>query len=123
MKKRSLKNLKWQDRYTYVKNIPFNEKDLNCKGTKFQIVNFKPGVSIEPHYHKKTYEIFYVREGEGILKLNGKKFRCDRDDFFLCEPGDTHEFINDTKKDFIILIFKTNEIEDKDMFWGKNSKK
>ena len=116
MRKLSLKNLKWKDRYTYVKNVPFDEKDLKCKGSKFQIVKFKPGVKIEPHFHKKTYEIFYIHSGNGVLKINNKKYRCKPDDFFLCEPGDLHEFLNDTKKDFVILIFKTNEPK-KDMFW------
>lgn len=119
MKKGSLNKLKWKDRYTYVKAVPFTEKDLKCKGSKFQIAKFKPGVSIGSHYHKKTHEIFYVRTGNGILKLNNKKFRCKPDDFFLCQPGDVHEFINDTKKDFTILIFKTNEKENADMFWKK----
>jgi quercetin dioxygenase-like cupin family protein len=117
MKKRNLDELEWKDRYTYVKDIPFNEKDLNCKGAKFQVVKFRPRTSIKPHYHKKTYEIFYVRSGSGMLNLNGQEFRCKPDDFFLCEPGDVHEFINDTDDDFVILIFKTNEEEDTDMYW------
>ena len=119
VKKRKLSELNWQERYTYVKDIPFNEKDLNCRGSKFQIVKFKPHTSIKPHFHKKTFEIFYIKGGSGILKLNEKEFRCQPDDFFLCEPEDVHEFINDTDEDFIILIFKTNETEN-DMFWKNN---
>jgi len=116
MKTGSLSKLNWKDRYTYVKDIPFDENDLKCKGSKFQIVKFKPNTNIKPHYHKKTIEIFYIKEGEGILKLNKKEFKCKPDDFFLCEPNDIHEFINNTNKDFTILIFKTNE-EDNDIFW------
>ncbi len=116
MKKSSLKELKWKKRYTYLKNIIFTEKDLNCKGAKFQIVKFKPGTSIKPHHHKKSTEVFYIRSGNGAVKINGKKFRCKPDDRFLCERGDTHSFINDTKQDFIILIFKTNE-EERDIYW------
>jgi quercetin dioxygenase-like cupin family protein len=117
MKKSSLNELDWKDRYTYVKDIPFNEDDLCCKGAKFQIVKFKPRTSIKPHYHKKTIEIFYIRSGTGVLRLNDVEFRCKQDDFFLCEPGDVHEFINDTDSDFVILIFKTNEEENTDMCW------
>lgn len=116
MKTGCLDLLKWQDRFTYVKDIPFTEKDLHCPGAKFQVVKFKPHTSIKQHHHKKTHEIFYIRNGTGILKLDHQIFRCKPDDFFLCQPGDVHEFINDTDQDFIILIFKTNEAEE-DMFW------
>lgn len=119
MKFGRLDGLNWKDRFTYVKDVPFSEKDLHCAGTKFQIVKFRPHTSIKPHYHKKTYEIFYIRSGTGILNLNNKEFRCRPDDFFLCEPGDIHEFINDRDDDFVILIFKTNEVEDKDMYWNR----
>jgi len=116
MKKGSLEKLNWKSRFTYVKDIPFDEKDLNCKGAKFQIVAFKPHTTIKPHFHKETTEIFYIQSGQGILKLNHQKFRCKDNDFFLCQPGDIHEFINDTDKDFVILIFKTNE-EENDIYW------
>jgi quercetin dioxygenase-like cupin family protein len=116
MKIKKLENLTWKKRYSYIKNIAFTEKDLQCVGTKFQIVTFLPHTSIKPHYHKKTTEIFYTRSGRGILKLNHQKFLCSPDDFFLCEPGDIHEFINDTNKEFTVLIFKTNEIK-KDVYW------
>ena len=117
MKQGSLDKLTWKNRFTYVKDVPFNEKQLNCKGSKFQVVKFKPGKSIKPHYHKKTYEIFFIESGNGLLRFNNQEFRCKKGDFYLCEPFDKHEFINDTKEDFVILIFKTNEEEDIDIYW------
>jgi len=117
LKKLSLSELNFEERFTYVKNIPFNEKDLNCKGSKFQIVKFKPHTSIKPHYHKKTKEIFYILKGNGTIILNKIKFQCMPDDFFLCEPNDVHEFVNNSEEEFVILIFKTNE-EEGDMLWN-----
>ena len=116
MKHNNINNLNWKERFTYLKDIPFDEKDLNCSGSKFQIVKFKPNTFIKPHYHKKTTEIFYIREGNAVLKLNNKEFKCKKDDFFLCEPNDVHEFINNTNQDLIVLIFKTNE-EENDIYW------
>ncbi len=116
VKKGSLGELIWKDRYSYVKDVPFDERSLRCAGAKFQIVKFRPHSGIRPHYHKKTCEVFYVQGGRGLIGLNGKKFRCKPDDFFLCEPGDIHEFDNDTDGDFVILIFKTNEGEN-DIYW------
>jgi len=116
MKKYNIEKLNWKERFCYVKNIPFSADDLNCKGTKFQIVKFKPGVHLKPHYHKEICEIFYIQSGSGVLIMNCERFRCKADDFFLCEPGDVHGFLNDTTEDFIVLIFKTNE-EESDIFW------
>ncbi len=116
MKNGNLKNLSWKERYTYAKNVPFTEKDLNCPRTKFQIVKFKPHTSIKPHHHEHVTEIFYIQSGRGLLKLNDQEFRCQPDDFFLCEPGDVHEFVNDIDDEFVILIFKTNE-DEKDIYW------
>ena len=109
----------WQDRLTYKKQIVFDGKSLACNGAKFQIVKFLPNTSIEPHYHKKAVEIFYIKEGEATIKINGKPFRCKADDIMLVEPHDSHEIINDSGKDFVILIFKTNEAES-DILWGSS---
>lgn len=57
-----------------------------------------------------------MRKGNGLLRINGKEFRCKEDDFFLCEQGDMHEFVNDTDEEFVILIFKANEGKE-DIYW------
>jgi len=106
---------KFHDKVVYKKNIVFDEKDL-ASGAKFQIITFKPGNSVKAHYHKKTKEIFYIEDGEGTLKLNNEEFRCRKGDIFLCEPGDRHEVINDSKDDFTFLVFKVNEEKD-DIYW------
>ncbi|MBI2665160.1 cupin domain-containing protein [Candidatus Woesearchaeota archaeon] len=117
MKTGNLSDLSWSKRFTYIKSIPFTENNLRCKGAKFQVVKFLPYTSIKAHHHLATTEIFYVRSGRGILKINNQEFRCQKDDFFLCEPNDIHEFVNDTNEEFIILIFKTNEQEG-DIYWN-----
>ncbi|MFH1221797.1 MAG: cupin domain-containing protein [Candidatus Micrarchaeota archaeon] len=104
-------DLAWGERFTYVKNVLFNEDDLNCRGAKFQIIKFKPNSGMGPHYHKETTEVFYVKSGNAIIKINGKEIRCKPDDFILCKPGDVHEVINDRNEEFVLLIFKTNENE------------
>ena len=120
MKRKNLKKLKWFNRLTFVKNIVFDAHDLKQKGSRFQIVKFKPGQKIDSHYHKKVYEIFYIRDGKGIIRINGRKYELQKDDIFLCEPGDKHSFENTGKKDLTILVFKTNETTDapdKDIYW------
>lgn len=117
MKRTSLRQLKWFDRFTYVKNVVFEANDLGQLGTRFQIVRFKPGKSIAPHFHRKAYEIFYIRSGTGTITMNGKTYRIKPDDIFLCEPNDRHALKNTGRRDLVVLIFKTNEIPDKDIHW------
>lgn len=118
MKSGQLGQLEFGERFSYLKNVPFNEEDLRCAGSKFQVVKFKPGSEIKPHFHRKTCEVFYIQNGSGLLIINGQEFSCNPGDFFLCEPGDSHAFKNDTKEEFVILIFKTNEPKEPDIFWG-----
>ncbi len=121
MKHVSLSTLTYHERFTYLKTIVFDENELQSKGAKFQIVIFKPNAQIEPHYHTKTTEIFYIQAGSGTLILNSQTFVCKSGDIFLCEPGDVHAFMNPTTQDFTIVIFKTNE-EAGDIFWIENNK-
>ncbi|MCX6772078.1 MAG: cupin domain-containing protein [Candidatus Micrarchaeota archaeon] len=116
MKMGNISELEMSERFTYLKNIPFDSAALRSDGAKFQVVTFLPGGSVRPHHHEKTCEIFFVYGGSGEISMNGKPHACARGDFFLCEPGDIHSFKNTGKEDFVILIFKTNEAEN-DIFW------
>lgn len=118
MKKGSLQTLNWTERLTFIKDIPFTEKDFQSLGTKFQVIRFAPHTDIKPHYHKKRIELFYAVEGSGLIIINREEFRVQPNDFFLCEIGDVHQFVNDTNQDFTILVFRTNEPEDEDFFWA-----
>ena len=69
MKRTALKKLTWHNRFTYVKNVVCEADDLGQKGSRFQIVRFKPGKAIATHYHKKAYEIFYIHSGTGRLVM------------------------------------------------------
>lgn len=99
----------WHDRFTYIKNIVFNEQELNQAGSKFQIVKFKPHTKVKPHYHDLVSEVFYIRSGQGRIVFNGEIHTVHTDDIFLCQPGDVHEIVNDHDEELVILIFKTNE--------------
>jgi len=116
MKKGKLSKLDWQSRFSYDKNVVYDENDFKAKGTKFQIIKFPPGKKVDPHFHEKQVEVFYVVAGQGTIKINGTDYRCQPNDFFLIERGDTHQIINDSDEDFIILVFRTNDTKD-DLHW------
>jgi len=117
MKKGNLASLNWKDRLTFQKDTPFGEDDFKCEGAKFQIIKFKSHTDVKPHYHKKRTELFYVTKGTGKIIINKESFRVKPDDFFLCEVGDVHQFVNDTNDEFIILVFRTNEPKEDDLYF------
>ncbi|MBI4407649.1 MAG: cupin domain-containing protein [Candidatus Kerfeldbacteria bacterium] len=117
MRRTALNKLVWKNRFTYVKNVVYEADTLGQRGARFQIVRFRPGARIAPHYHRKAYEIFYIHSGSGKLLMNGKSYRLKANDIILCQPKDRHGFVNTGRKDLTILVFKTNEIPDRDIHW------
>lgn len=113
---RHIEKLTWKKRFSYLKNVLFDEKILHQKGTKVQIIKFSPGTRIGPHFHKNVYEIFFITNGHGSIIFNGKKHKAKPGDIFLCQPGDVHEIINNAKEELVIVIFKTNE-KTSDIVW------
>lgn len=107
--------VKYTKRYGYLKHEFFNEKDLQCKGTKFQIIKFENTDTIKPHYHEKTVEIFLTIKGRGLININGIMNDCEVGDIVFCQPGDIHSF-KKQYSDWTIAIFKTNEEKD-DIIW------
>ena len=92
---------------------------MKSKGAKFQIVKFDPETNIGPHYHKKTIEIYVIKQGEGIFTFNDKKYVGKEGDVFVIEREDVHSLRNIGYLPLEILIYKTNE-QKNDTYWGKN---
>lgn len=117
MKYKKFQSLSWRERFTYRKNVVFDENDLKQAGVSFQIVRFPAGASISEHWHKHTAEIFFVKSGYGMAVMNGEKINLEPGDCLLCEPGDRHAFSNNGAEDLTLLDFKINEAQD-DIFWA-----
>lgn len=100
----------------YFKKILLTESDLKSPGGVIQIVKAERGMSIKPHHHKKTSEVFYILKGNGILFVGNDRNRRKEGDVIFCEPGETHGVINDTNEDFVWLVLKINFTEN-DTFW------
>ena len=109
-------NKEWQQKEGYSKKILFNEDDLNYKGGLVQQIKVKPGEVAGNHYHKKQTEIFYFLTKNGYWKINGEKFVFEIGDTLIIEPNDRHYVMNDTKEDYIYLVFKFNYSSD-DLYW------
>ncbi|MFW6117621.1 MAG: cupin domain-containing protein, partial [Thermoproteota archaeon] len=107
---------KWLKREGYSKKILLSEKDIKPGGHLVQIVGSKPHTKVDLHYHKETTEIYHILKGNATLILDKKEFQTEPGDTFLSEPGEIHGIINNTEKDFVILVLKINRKKN-DTYW------
>jgi quercetin dioxygenase-like cupin family protein len=68
-------------------------------------VVFEPGDIAPAHIHEDMYELFYVSKGAGMLKVGGKVNKIEEGDVIIVEPGDSHEFLNNTEGDMVMFYF------------------
>lgn len=73
--------------------------------TNFTQAEFPPGEIAKSHSHSDLYEIFFVKKGRGIIKLNGQKHKINEGDCITVEPGDTHEVINSSSEKMVLIYF------------------
>jgi quercetin dioxygenase-like cupin family protein len=81
------------------------EKDIVPHLMMFSQVVFKPKQIASAHIHKDMYETFFVEEGEGIFKVNGKGHRLKAGDCIVIEPGENHEVENSGRSNLVLSYF------------------
>ena len=111
MKYVNLENIESTKRFVYQKRVPFDLGDA-----KFQIVLFEHNKPIRPHHHKLTTEVFLIRNGVGVITVNGDMYVAGHNDMFLIEPGDSHSIISTQDYGLTIAIFKPIEHKN-DIYW------
>lgn len=96
----------WKKIEDYAKKVLLYDKDIKGKIEEIMVAKFRPGTKKDAHYHKVGTEIFYILKGGGKIVVNGKRLKCHIGEIVICEPGDVHEVMNDTNKNFEILVLK-----------------
>lgn len=118
MKTMKLSDSVFEDREGYERSVLLSSEDFGAN-TKLQLMRLGPGQNIKPHHHTLRTECFKIVSGEGLIKINGETVGTSEDNIVLCEPGETHEFINTsatTPPTF--LVIRTNDPGGADMIWG-----
>ena len=54
-----------------------------------------PGATTIAHRHVKTEEIYYILEGEGLMRLGDESCRVGLGDAIAIPPGTLHQIVND----------------------------
>lgn len=117
MKSIKLSDSNFEEREGYERSILLSSEDFGAN-TKLQLMRLAPSQNIKPHHHNTRTECFRIVSGEGIIKINGESVATSEDDIVLCEPGDTHEFINTSAtQPLTFLVIRTNDPGNADMIW------
>lgn len=98
----------------YSKRIIFSLSDFLEKGHMLQTVTIPPNTKQRKHYHNIQTEVFYILDGETVININGSDYLAKPGDAFICEPKDKHYLWNKTDKEFKLVVFKINKIENSD---------
>lgn len=102
----------------YYKKVLLKGGEIGAGGAILQKVRFPKGLKINPHFHRKQTEIFYVSGGSAVIEINGRKYKADERKMFIVRPDDLHSIDNSKgKEDFEIVVFKVNEPEDENDFF------
>jgi quercetin dioxygenase-like cupin family protein len=116
MKEIRIEEKNWIIAQGYKKQILASEEVFKTEGVLAQVVIIGPGNTVEPHYHKQTYEFYYVISGFCNITINGNELELREGDMMMTEPGDMHSVHNGGDNDFAVLVFKSNAHKD-DTFW------
>ena len=63
--------------------------------TQYSQASFLPGQIAPTHSHEDMYEVFLCVRGTGSIVIDGETYELKPGHFYLCEPGETHEIVND----------------------------
>jgi len=103
----SLKNLPNQ---SVSHNQAIKKKTILSKGKLPHITNFSQAIFAPQqvaylHSHDDIWEVFYVEEGKGIIKVNNQEYILEKGVCIMVEPTETHEIINNSDGDLVINYF------------------
>lgn len=117
MKHIQLSQSSFESREGYERSVLLTTDDFGTN-TKVQLMRLAPGQVIKPHHHAVRTECFRIVSGKGSIKINGDIVASTEDDLVLCEPGDIHEFINESATDpLTFLVIRSNDPGNEDMIW------
>lgn len=84
---------------------------IGAKKLGYNISICPPGKSVCPfHNHRINEEMFFILEGEGILRFGSQEYPLRKFDFVACPPGGrevAHQMINTGKVDLKYLALST----------------
>ena len=69
-----------------------------------------PGSSIGRHEHSGNEEMYFIVEGQPLVRLNGEERRLQKGSFAIVRDGEWHELINDRDEVAEILVIQVSGV-------------
>ncbi|QIZ73259.1 cupin domain-containing protein [Oxynema aestuarii] len=71
----------------------------------FSQATFPPGEIADGHAHSDMYEVFFVSEGRGTIRIGDRAYPLAPGTCIAVEPGEIHELINDSQENLVVTYF------------------
>src|ERR1017187_3404696 len=76
-----------------------------------EILRVPPGKTPYPyHSHSAQWEFYHVIDGKGVVRDQDGTTPIETGDAFIFQPGEPHQFINDSSEDLVIYVVADNPI-------------
>jgi quercetin dioxygenase-like cupin family protein len=62
----------------------------------------------QPHFHNKTWELYIIQKGQGVLKLDGEPIHVKEGDVIEIPPKVVHEAIPDPEMTILVIMSPFN---------------
>ena len=84
----------------------FKKEELKGKARLFARLRLEKGCSIGYHKHENEEEVFYVMQGRGTVREDGKQYAVEAGDAILTGGGSGHSVRNDSDRplDLVAVI-------------------
>lgn len=120
MKRLKLSESKFEQRESYERSVLFTTDDFGIN-TKVQLMRIPQNGGIRSHHHDVRTECLKILSGDGTIKVNGEIAASSPDDIVLIQPGDVHEFINNSGTEpFTFLVIRTSDPTHDDMIFEES---
>jgi len=105
----------WKHGEQYEARMVQIGRQLGARKLGYRLVVLPPGKSAWPyHAHYVNEEMFFIIEGEGVLRLGGGHYRIQAGDVIAVPPGPKtpHQILNNSDRELKYLCVSTMEEPD-----------
>lgn len=86
--------------------FPGNKDDFESSVNFVHRLVLPAGSSIGMHKHTTTEEFYYIERGSVIMNTELESLQMNEHSIFLIKPDSSHEIINDSLEDAIIIVME-----------------
>jgi mannose-6-phosphate isomerase-like protein (cupin superfamily) len=93
-----------------------NEETSTPKNVSLAVIILDPGKTSEPHYHKRTEEIYYILEGTAAIVINDNRYEVKPGHAILLPLNSVHQIINTAGVPLKLICADSPPFDPKDVF-------